>query len=115
MKSLKAGDHPPAFIELLSEDLLASFLAAPLIDGYSVYQHLMDYWAATMQDDAYAIAQDGWVAKPQRVVETGKNGKKKDKGWTCDLVPKALVVARYFAGAQAALDARRRRGATVAL
>ena len=28
-----------------------------------------------------------------------------DKGWACDLVPKALVVARYFAAQQAALDA----------
>jgi type I restriction enzyme M protein len=37
---------------------------APLLDAYDVYQHLMDYWAATMQDDAYLIAADGWVAKP---------------------------------------------------
>ena len=26
---------------------------APLIDPYDVYQHLMDYWAETMQDDAW--------------------------------------------------------------
>jgi type I restriction enzyme M protein len=59
-----------------------------------------------MQDDAYLIAADGWVAKPARLVETDKKGKQKDKGWSCDLVPKALIVARYFAQEQAALDAR---------
>jgi len=66
----------------------------------------MDYWAETMQDDAYLIAADGWVAKPARIVETDKKGKRKDKGWACDLIPKPLIVARYFAKAQAALDAK---------
>ena len=31
----------------------------------------------------------------------------KDKGWTCDLIPKPYIVARYFAGEQAELDALR--------
>lgn len=104
MKGFKLGEHPKAFIDVLSEDLLATFKPAPLIDAYSVYQHLMDYWAEAMQDDAYAIAQDGWVAKPARIIETDKKGRKKDKGWACDLVPKPLIVARYFAKQQAALD-----------
>lgn len=106
MKSFKQGDHPKAFLELLSEDLLASVKSAPLIDAYSVYQHLMDYWAEVMQDDAYAIALDGWVAKPARIIEIDKKGKKKDKGWACALVPKPLIVARYFAMEQVALDAK---------
>jgi len=97
--------HPKALIEALAEDLLASFRQAPLLDAYDIYQHLMDYWAETMQDDAYLIAADGWVAKPARIVETDKKGKRKDKGWACDLIPKPLVVARYFAKEQAALEA----------
>ena len=96
--------HPKALIEILAEELLAAFRAAPLLDAYDVYQHLMDYWAETMQDDAYLIAADGWVAKTQRIVETDKKGKRKDKGWVCDLIPKPLIVARYFAREQAALD-----------
>jgi type I restriction enzyme M protein len=43
--------------------LLATFKEAPLLDAYDIYQHLMDYWAETMQDDAYLIAADGWVAR----------------------------------------------------
>ena len=34
-----------------------------------------------------------------------KRGKERDKGWTCDLVPKGLIVVRYFAEEQAAIDA----------
>lgn len=99
------GGHPKALIAEISEDLLAAFADAPLLDTYDIYQHLMDYWAATMQDDAYLIAADGWVATTVRVLETNKQGKTKDKGWACELIPKPLVVARYFAEQQAALDA----------
>ncbi len=98
--------HPKALIETIAEDLLAAFRKAPLLDAYDIYQHLMDYWAETMQDDAYLIAADGWVAVPARIVETDKKGKSKDKGWACDLIPKPLIVARYFAKEQAALEAK---------
>ena len=58
-------------------------------------------------DDAgrrYLIAADGWKAETYRIIEKDKKGKEKDKGWTCDLMPKALIVARYFAKEQAAID-----------
>ena len=102
--SLKAGCHPKEVIVALSEDLLAHYTGKPLIDKYDVYQHLMDYWAETMQDDCYLIAADGWKAETYRIIEKDKKGKEKDKGWTCDLVPKALIVARYFAKEQEAID-----------
>jgi len=65
----------------------------------------MDYWAATMQDDLYVIAADGWKAETYRIIETDKKGKQKDKGWACDLIPKHLIVSRYFAKEQRAIDA----------
>jgi len=57
-----------------------------------------------MQDDVYLVAADGWMAEATRIVEKDKKGKERDKGWTCDLIPKALIVARYFAREQAAMD-----------
>ncbi|CAN7367596.1 N-6 DNA methylase [Variovorax sp. LjRoot178] len=99
------GNHPKALIETVSEVLLAVFQAAPLLDAYAVYQHLMDYWGETMQDDAYLIAADGWVAKTTRILETDKKGRTKDRGWTCDLIPKPFVVARYFPKEQNAIEA----------
>jgi type I restriction enzyme M protein len=104
LKALATGCHPKEVIASLADGLLAHYQDEPLIDPYDVYQHLMNYWAATMQDDCYAIAADGWKAEPTRVVETDKKGKQKDKGWVCDLVPKPLIVARYFAKDQAAID-----------
>jgi type I restriction enzyme M protein len=105
LRAFGSGGHPKSLIETLAEELLATFAEVTLIDAYDVYQHLMDYWAATMQDDAYLIAADGWVAKTSRIQETDKKGKTKDRGWTCELIPKALIVARYYAKEQAALDA----------
>ncbi|HKI02539.1 MAG TPA: type I restriction-modification system subunit M [Thermoanaerobaculia bacterium] len=104
LKGLGVGCHPKEVIAELAEGLLAHYLDQPLIDSYDVYQHLMDYWAETMQDDCYLIAADGWKAKTYRIIETDKKGKEKDRGWTCDLIPKALIVARYFAKDQAAID-----------
>lgn len=109
LKALQPGLHPKQLIAQLSENLLAHYSGQPLIDEYAVYQHLMDYWASTMQDDAYLIAADGWKAQTYRVIEQKKNKDGKvtktvDKGWACDLLPKALIVARYFAPEQAAID-----------
>jgi type I restriction enzyme M protein len=104
LKDLRKGMHPKAVIGELSESLLAHYASRPLIDRYDVYQHLMDYWSETMQDDVYAIAVEGWKAETARVIVRDKKGKEKDKGWTCDLLPKALLVAHYFKDEQAAID-----------
>ncbi|MDY0743377.1 class I SAM-dependent DNA methyltransferase [Paucibacter sp. R3-3] len=113
LKSLDKGNFHPKNLIRGAEGLLDHYEDQPtaekLIDPYAVYQHLMDYWAATMQDDAYLIAEDGWKATPYRVLETKKNkdgspGKTVDKGWACDLVPKALLVQHHFAAEQAELD-----------
>ncbi|VBS86050.1 HsdM family class I SAM-dependent methyltransferase [Burkholderia pseudomallei] len=104
LKALEPGFHPKQLIVELADGLLNHYEGKPLIDAYDVYQHLMDYWAQTMQDDAYLLASDGWVAKTYRIIETDRKGKEKDKGWTCDLLPKSLIVARYFAAEQKAID-----------
>ncbi len=104
LKALKSGCHPKQVIVELSENLLAYYTGKSLIDKYDIYQHLMDYWAETMQDDCYIIAADGWKAETYRIIEKDKKGKEKDKGWSCDLIPKALIVAHYFAKEQQAID-----------
>ena len=76
----------------------------PLIDKYDVYQHLIDYWAEVMQDDCYLIAAEGWRAEAYIVMVKNNKGKEVDKGWACDLVPKPLIVARYFAAEQEAIN-----------
>jgi type I restriction enzyme M protein len=114
LNAIKPGDLPKALIEALSEDLLATFAKTPLIDPYDVYQHLMDYWAATMQDDVYLTAQAGWVeaAKPRLIVESKEQKSKQQPDFTVgkqkfrsDLIPAALLIARYFVSERAAIEA----------
>jgi type I restriction enzyme M protein len=114
LNGLKAGSLPKALIETISEDLLETFHKAPLLDPYDVYQHHMDYWEETMQDDCYLIAADGWVkaAQPQLIIED-KSKKTKAKPdfaigkmkYSAELLPPALIIARYYAEEQAAIEA----------
>ncbi|KXJ49656.1 MAG: type I restriction endonuclease subunit M [Alcanivorax sp. Nap_24] len=118
LKAFGVDGQPKALITEVGEDLLDNFRQAPLLDPYDIYQHLMDYWYETLQDDAYEIAADGWVAKPRRIKEEITSGKKKgqmkDKGWICDLLPKPYIVEHYFADQQAELDALQTEQETLA-
>src|SRR5437773_767958 len=51
LRRLEASSHPKKVIAALAENLLAHYLGKPLIDPYDVYQHLMDYWSETEQED----------------------------------------------------------------
>ncbi len=110
LSAFTKDSHPKDLIGEISESLLNSFRVAKLIDAYDVYQYLMDYWNESMQDDCYLIAADGWKAQTRRVLEEIKNGKDKgkhkDKGWICDLIPKSLLVANYFAKEQNEIDTK---------
>ena len=94
---IKPGDRPNLLIETLAENLLETFRSgeaiASLIDPYGVYQHLMDYWAETMQDDAWMLVSDGWTA----TVDGRPN---------MDLIPAVLIIQRYFVAEQADIEQR---------
>ena len=109
LKAFAQGGHPKPLIATTAEDLLDTFEKAPLLDPYDIYQHLMDYWAATMQDDCYLIAADGWKAGAQpREIRQVKNKdgklawpedhdyKKGKRRFKSDLIPAAVLIARYF-------------------
>ena len=113
LKGFDKDDHPKALIDTVSENLLATFRAAPLLDAYDMYQHLMDYWGVTMQDDCYLIADDGWydAAQPQLIVEdTSRKTKARPdfilgkKKYQAELIPPALIIRRWLADDQAAVE-----------
>ena len=111
LRGIAKGGKPKALIDTLSEELLATFEKARLLDAYDVYQHLMDYWAETMQDDVYMIVSDGWreAAKPRLLVESKDKREKPDftvgkLKYKAELIPTALVIARYFAAEQTAIE-----------
>lgn len=96
LENLKEGFNPKELIAELSENILEYFSKAGIIDKYSVYQNLMSYWAEIMQDDAYIISLGGWKAEVYRVLVENQKKKMVDKGWACDLIPKELVINKYF-------------------
>ncbi len=123
LKGLDVGAKPREVIHALSEDLLARFADLPLLNNYDVYQCLMDYWTGTMQDDVDLIAADGWVegTKPRGIVEDKAKKIKETpdlnigrQKYKMDLIPPALIVSRYFAAEQAALDELQARQETAA-
>jgi type I restriction enzyme M protein len=122
LKNIAVGDKPKMLIETVSEDLLETFRKARLLDAYDVYQHLMDYWAETMQDDIYMIASDNWLsaAKPRLIVEDKEKKTKEKPDFTvgkqkfkADLIPAPLLIARYFAKEQAAVESLQAEAAAI--
>ena len=118
--------HPKELIETIAENLLAAFRHLPLLDPYDVYQHLMEYWAESMQDDLYLIAADGWVkgAQPREILRVkDKNNKltwpephdylKAKRRFKSDLVPASILVGRYFVAERDGIEALENRLATL--
>jgi type I restriction enzyme M protein len=113
LQDLQINEHPKAIIERISEDLLQAYADVPLLSKYDIYQILMDYWAETMQDDVYVLVQDGWLAgktlreliakKGEKLKETPDLVINKSK-YKAELIPPALIVARYFNAEQAVID-----------
>jgi len=100
LKDIQPGHHPKDIIYSLSEDLLQAFTGKSLIDKYEVYQHLMTYWVESMKDDVYILVEDGWKAELKAV--TNKKGAVTD--YICELIPKELMINRYFKAEQAAIE-----------
>ncbi len=116
--SIEQGDHPRDLIHVIAEYMLTLFDPAPLVDKYEAYQRLMSYWAATMQDDVFIIAGGGWLAARElreARKETSDDGKVKwlEEGdltvnkvrLVADVIPPALIIARFFPDLQKDLDA----------
>ena len=113
LKGLDVGGKPREIIHALSEDMLARFADLPLLDKYDAYQCLMDYWAGVMQDDVDLVAAEGWVegAKPRGIIEDKAKKIKETPDLTIgrrkykmDLIPPGLIINRYFAAGQVAID-----------
>ena len=97
LSGINKATKPKKLIHELSEELLEQYKDKALIDRYDIYQHLMNYWNEIMKDDVYMLIEDGWVARVRRIIEKNNKGKEVDKGWTCDLLPKNIIIDNYFA------------------
>ncbi|WP_438287148.1 type I restriction-modification system subunit M [Mycolicibacterium porcinum] len=117
LAGITADTKPNDLVATIGDDLLARFKLTPLLDEYDVYEQLMTYWHDTMHDDVYLVMADGWqgAAKPRKAIEDKErklsempdlvigSGRSATK-YKMDLIPPALIVARYFVDEQAKID-----------
>jgi type I restriction enzyme M protein len=116
LEAVDVGSSPSAVISALSDDLLKRFTRLPLIDRYDIFQRLMEYWDAVMQDDMFLVATDGWrsAAMPRLVIDDKAKSIREapdlvvaGKKYKMDLMPPELVVSRFFAEGEDAVPALR--------
>lgn len=113
LHGIEQSELPKQIIHRISEDLLESYSHNSLLSKYDIYQILMDYWADVMQDDVYVLVQDDWQAgKVLRELVAKKGEKLKETPdlvigkakYKAELIPPALIVARFFATEKAKVD-----------
>lgn len=101
----------------LGDSLLVKFHLRPLIDEYGVYEQLMTYWNDVMHDDVALIMSEGWdgAAEPRPAIDNKERklsetpdlvigGGRGAAKYKTDLIPPALIAARYFPKEAAELD-----------
>lgn len=91
---LKQGDNPKELIRAWGDMLMHEVqeIKGSPVDCYASYEHLMNYWAETMQDDCYLISRDGW--KVELLPPAKKNASWED--YVCDLLPVQVVVNESY-------------------
>lgn len=100
LNDIKIGIRPKELVFKISESILEEFSKLQLIDKYDIYQHLMTYWEDTMQDDLYILSENGW--NPEISILKNKTGK--EIGWDSELIPKNIVIDKYFAKQRDSLE-----------
>jgi len=114
-EAIEKDQKPKDIMLRVSEDLLQSYEKVALLDKYDIYQIFMEYWDEVLQDDVSVITQDGWEgAKLIRNLTAEKDNKLKEVPdlviakikYKAEVIPPHLIVAKYFANEQKALDAK---------
>lgn len=114
-KTIEKDQKPKDIMLRVSEDLLQSYADMKLLSKYDIYQIFMEYWDEILQDDVSVITQDDWAgAKIIRNLTAEKDNKLTEVPdlvigkikYKAEVIPPHLIVSKYFANEQAALDAK---------
>lgn len=85
---------PKSLISELGENILNAYDDAKILDKYSVFDCLMNYWNEILQDDIYAIMSGGYEAG--RSVSCQYDAKGKLKAFDGELIPREIIEWEYF-------------------
>lgn len=115
---IESDTNPKELIRAIAAKLLETYESARLLDNYDVYDCLLNYWNAKLQDDVYAIKAGGYAVGREIDYEYAKKKQKDESGETVEvddtskvksfegaLIPKEIIEAVYFAEELAQLTA----------
>lgn len=107
---INADTNPKELIRTIAMMLLKQYEQARLLDNYDVYDCLLNYWNAKLQDDVYLIKAGGYEAgreieyeyaqkkaKDENGEEIKVDDKTKVKSFDGVLIPRHIIEAEYFA------------------
>lgn len=107
---INADTNPKELIRNISMMLLKEYERARLLDNYDVYDCLLNYWNAKLQDDVYLIKASGYEAgreieyeyaqkkaKDENGEEIKVDDKTKVKSFEGALIPREIIETEYFA------------------
>lgn len=107
---IDADTNPKELIRMIAAMLRVAYEQARLLDNYDVYDCLLNYWNAKLQDDVYAIKAGGYAVAREIDYEYAKKKQKDESGETVEvddtskvksfegaLIPKEIMEAVFFA------------------
>ena len=114
---IDADTNPKELIRTIATMLRVAYEQARLLDNYDVYDCLLNYWNAKLQDDVYAIKASGYEVGREIEYEYAQKKAKDENGETISvddtskvksfegaLIPKEIIEAVYFADELAAIN-----------
>lgn len=106
---IDADTNPKELIRTIAAMLRVAYEQARLLDNYDVYDCLLNYWNAKLQDDVYAIKVGGYAVAREIDYEYAKKKQKDESGETVEvddtskvksfegaLIPKEIMEVVFF-------------------
>jgi len=114
LRTINKKTKPKLLIKKISELILQKYKSVTLVDKHDAYEVLLSYWNETMSDDVYLIIEEGYKEIREIEVFTKTTVKKKkdgteikktfETGWNGLLIPKELVIEKFFSKKQKAIN-----------
>lgn len=114
---IESKTNPKELIRTIAVMLLKAYESARLLDNYDVYDCLLNYWNAKLQDDVYAIKASGYMVGREIEYEYAQKKAKDENGETIfvddtskiksfegTLIPREIIEVAYFANEVAAIS-----------
>lgn len=114
---IESETNPKELIRTIAVMLLNAYESAQLLDNYDVYDCLLNYWNAKLQDDVYAIKASGYEVGREIEYEYAQKKAKDENGETISvddtskvksfegaLIPREIIEAVYFADELAVIN-----------